>query len=62
MIKSQIREYMWLLAAVVCFITGIHQTFTQGISNSYVFFIFTALALLLYLLRRNHRKNKDYEN
>jgi hypothetical protein len=41
---------------------GLVDTFKLGISTSYVFFIMSFLALLLYLARRSLRKKENRKN
>jgi len=52
-------EIVWLITAVLCFLTAIHQTIFEGISKSYLFFIFSLVALIIYLLRRQMRKSNQ---
>lgn len=54
---SKLREYMWLVAFLLCIITGIHQTYKEGFGKSYVFFVFAIFALLFYFVRNRMRKN-----
>lgn len=55
--KSKIRAYFWLTIALICLAAGVHQTFTRGIVESYVFFIFTIFALFFFLYHRKRSKN-----
>jgi len=59
---SKTLEIIWLITSILCFITAIHQTLVEGISKSYVFFIFSLLALLMYFLRRHLSKTNKTEN
>jgi len=59
---SKALEIIWLITSVICIITGIHQTINEGISQSYIFFIFSFVALVMYLLRRQIRKSNKSEN
>jgi hypothetical protein len=56
--KTNIFEVLWLITAMLCFFAAIHQTYREGFSESYILFIFTALAVIMYLLRRYLRVNK----
>ncbi len=56
--KTNIFEVLWLITAILCFIAAIHQTYREGFSESYILFIFTVLAVIMYLLRRYLRINK----
>jgi Ca2+/Na+ antiporter len=57
--KIKLRAYLWLSVAIICLITGIHQTITRGFSESYMFFLFTTFALLFFLYYNNLRKNSS---
>ena len=59
--RKQIREYLWLFSFVICLSAGIHQTLKQGIKTSFVFFLFAAVSLFLYFIRRNLRIKTDKE-
>jgi membrane protein implicated in regulation of membrane protease activity len=50
-------EAIWLVLALLCMAIGIHSTIKIGIAQSYMFFILSAVAVLMYLLRRYRRKN-----
>jgi uncharacterized membrane protein len=54
--KNKIRETVWLLTAIMCLITGIYQTYNEGITQSWVFFLFTIFAFVLFIIRRNMGK------
>lgn len=49
-------EIMWLMIAIISFCLGIYQLFYTGFNEGLFFFILTALATILYLLRRRQRK------
>ncbi len=55
----KIREYIWLTLAALCILAGVHQTIKQGITKSYLFFLFAIFALLFYWVRKNVRKNDN---
>lgn len=55
-------EIVWLITAILCLITAIHQSFNEGISKSYVFFIFSFIAFVIYLLRKHIRKSTKQVN
>jgi len=56
-------EILWIFTAILCLFAAIHQTYYEGFSKSYVFFIFSSVAFIMYLLRRQIRKsNKDNTN
>lgn len=50
-------EILWIITAILCLFAAIHQTYYEGISKSYVFFIFSIVALIMYYLRRQIRKS-----
>ncbi|MCB2197296.1 MAG: hypothetical protein KQH79_15660 [Bacteroidetes bacterium] len=51
-------EILWIITSVLCLIAGVHQTYNEGLSNSYLFFIFSFVAFIMYLLRKEIRKSK----
>ncbi len=56
---SIILEYFWLIIFILAGMKGLVDTVKSGISTSYVFFIMSFLALLLYLARRSLRKKEN---
>ncbi len=55
-------EIIWLITSVLCLFTAIHQTFYEGFSKSYIFFIFSFIAFIMYLLRKQIRKSNKTKN
>ncbi len=56
-------QFLWIIIAIVCLITGIHKTYYQSFSESYYFYIFTLVSVLMFLLRRYLKNNeKKIEN
>jgi hypothetical protein len=56
-------EILWVITAILCLFAGIHQTYFEGFTKSNAFFIFSSVAFIMYLLRRQIRKtNKDNTN
>lgn len=51
-------EFLWIITSVLCLVAGIHQTYYEGFSKSYLFFIFSFVAFIMYLLRKEIRKSK----
>ena len=51
-------EFLWVVTSVLCLFAAIHQTYYEGFSKSYIFFIFSFVAFIMYLLRRQIRKSK----
>jgi flagellar biogenesis protein FliO len=58
----KILEYTWLVLAVVCLGLAIHSTVKFGFGQSYMLFILTFVAVLMYLLRRYRRKSLSSSN
>jgi hypothetical protein len=55
----KILEYIWLATSILCLITAIHQTFIEGISKSYLLFIFAVIAFAMYKYRNHVRKTNQ---
>ena len=51
-------EILWIITSVLCLFAGVHQTYYEGFSKSYLFFIFSFIAFIMYLLRKEIRKSK----
>lgn len=51
-------EILWVVISILCLLAGIHQTYSEGLSKSYLFFIFSFVAFIMYLLRKEIRKSK----
>jgi hypothetical protein len=51
-----ILEIFWLIIAVLSLVAGIHQTFNEGISRSWLFMVIALISFGMYSLRRNLRK------
>ncbi|HBF88383.1 MAG TPA: hypothetical protein DDX39_07035 [Bacteroidales bacterium] len=58
---SYIVEIVWLIISIISFLIAIYETYLAGISESYMFFIVTIVALIMFLFRRflrlNHKNN-----
>ncbi|MFO8020943.1 MAG: hypothetical protein R6U65_00650 [Perlabentimonas sp.] len=50
-------ESIWFVLAVLCLALAIYATIKQGINQSYMFFILSAVAALMGGLRMYRRKN-----
>ena len=59
---SRSLEIVWLITSILCLITGVHQTIYEGFSKSYIFLIFSLVAFLMFILRRQLRKSTKQEN
>lgn len=55
---AQGLEIIWLVTSLLCLIAAVHQTYYEGFSESYLFFIFSFIAFIMYLLRKEIRKTK----
>lgn len=55
---ARVLEILWIIISVLCLFAGIHQTYFEGFSKSYLFFIFSFIAFIMYLLRKEIRKSK----
>lgn len=56
-------KHVWMVVAIISLIGGIHKTWMYGIKESFLFFIFVLIAILMYLLRKNmdiSNKNKKF--
>jgi hypothetical protein len=60
-VQKRVIEIIWLAVFFLCIITGAHQTYYQGISKSYEFFVFAIFAYGFYWIRKNRRKNYKEE-
>ena len=52
-------EILWVIVALACFVLGVKTALENRMNNSLMFFIFTAIALIMYALRRHLRKNNS---
>ncbi|MBL4657255.1 MAG: hypothetical protein JKX73_04590 [Flavobacteriales bacterium] len=55
-------ENAWIVVGVTTAGIGIYETFRLGIEESYMFFIFSLLAGILYSLRRKQRTRMEEES
>lgn len=56
---SYILEILWLLIGVGCLVLGINRTCKVGFNNSYMLFILSLVAFIMYSLRRYARKSQE---
>jgi len=54
-----ILEYVWLVLAIFAALYGIYKSSRQGLNESYMFFIISAIAAFMYMLRKAMRKFKE---
>jgi asparagine N-glycosylation enzyme membrane subunit Stt3 len=61
MSKSPVHflEVVWIIVALACFILGVKTAIENRLNNSLMFFIFTAIAMTMYALRRHIRRNNS---
>jgi|GEM_PF-2237075 len=61
MSKSPVHflEVVWIVVALACFILGVKTAIENRLNNSLMFFIFTAIAMTMYALRRHIRRNNS---
>ncbi len=52
-------EYLWLAITAISLIAGIHKTYLLGLQESYVFFLFSIIAFLMYKLRLHLKKQQN---
>jgi uncharacterized membrane protein len=52
-------EIVWIIVAIGCFVLGIAKAISNNINNSLMFFLFAAISVVMYLLRRQIRKNSS---
>ena len=51
----RILEIAWLIIGIIAIMIGAYETYTKGIEEGYLFFIFTFVAGIMYALRRSRR-------
>ena len=49
-------ELMWLMLAIVTFIIAVVRSFQDGIFDALYFYGFSAIAIVLYIIRRSQRR------
>ncbi|PCH96101.1 MAG: hypothetical protein COB85_03930 [Bacteroidetes bacterium] len=57
----RILEIAWLIIAIASIGFGVYETVTSGIGESYLFFIFTVVAGVMYGMRRRQREKLQKE-
>jgi hypothetical protein len=54
-------KHLWMIIAITSLIAAVHRTIVAGIKESYIFYIFVIISILMYLIRNymsKHEKNK----
>jgi len=54
-----ILEYVWLALAIFSAVYGSYKFYKIGINDSYVFYVISAIASFMFILRRAMRKIQD---
>jgi len=57
--KAKAMEYLWLIIAMVSFGIGIKKSIDFGLENSWLFFVFVLIALLMWFWRKKIRENDE---
>lgn len=57
--SSKIMEAIWLVLSAGCLGIGIYSGLEVGFSKSYMFFLLSVAALLMFALRRFKRKHQE---
>ncbi len=50
-------ELMWAFIAIICFIVASYHLLYKSIDDALFFYFFSAMAVVLYFLRKRQRKN-----
>ncbi len=53
-----ILEIFWLVIAILGLIAGIHQTYMEGLRESWLFFLIAFTGFAMYYMRRTLRKKR----
>ncbi|NOQ24050.1 MAG: hypothetical protein GQ564_01700 [Bacteroidales bacterium] len=54
---SRIVEIIWIITSILCLLAAVHQSYYEGFTKSYILFIFSFVAFIMYLLRKQMRKS-----
>ncbi|MBN2664105.1 MAG: hypothetical protein JXR68_10690 [Bacteroidales bacterium] len=60
--KIILMEHIWLVLSILTVTLFIYSTIVQGFKDSYILLIFSGISALMFLWRRNLRKNEDNSN
>jgi hypothetical protein len=61
--RNKILETVWFIVALLSVVAGIHKTYTDGgFRESYLFFIISLIAFLMFFFRRSMRKSEKENN
>jgi hypothetical protein len=53
-------QYMWLMVAAISFCVAVYHLIVTGVTDALFFFFFTAMAILLFYVRK--RQLKRFQN
>ncbi len=56
---SKARELLWLAVAILSLSAGIHKTIFFSFKESWYFYLFFLISLILYKIHRNLRKKEE---
>ncbi len=59
--RSIILEKMWLFISIITLFIAIYETYNKQISDTYPFFIISAISAMMYFLRKNTKQNKHQQ-
>lgn len=54
---SRVVEVIWIITSILCLLAAVHQTYYEGFTKSYILFIFSFVAFIMCLLRKQMRKS-----
>jgi hypothetical protein len=54
-----ILEIFWFIVGVLGLVAGIHQTTRNGLKESWMFFLISAVGFGMFFIRRNLRKKQS---
>jgi 4-hydroxybenzoate polyprenyltransferase len=56
-------KHLWMIVAILSLIAAIHRTVVMGFKESYIFYIFVLVALLMFWIRSYmSKKEKNNKN
>ena len=57
--QSKAREILWLAVALMSLSTGIHKTIYISFKESWYFYLFALVSLILFKIRKDLRKKEE---
>lgn len=55
-------EKMWLMLSIVTFVLGVYYSVKETVYDALYFFVFSVVAILLFLMRRKQRRFHEKSN